>query len=763
MLKLCMLCWGVSSFLSMETSFAQKEIMTRHNPRHLTRGKLWATYRNNGLQGGANIDGSDGQNQEGLGYPGNVGRELHDFVEYWLDVAAVVTGAPNILEVPNTTRANNSRSEGIWVLGVIGSDTLVSYTGPRDFTPDIRTLNYDIRNSLEKQLGNNVGVNAARSNYSPYHNTIQQEPVEIHNYMYNHYIPNDQEAEEIIISQWTNKLNIRVTRKARAWSYQDYDDFILVELIFENTGAQAVKDAYFALMNCFSVSLAGHTWGSGAGMSWPDWRTNQDPAQDDVYRYTQASNYQPDLSGHAEFSQVKLSYQRDGDWFGSSWNDTGEPYKSQFASRGENELQGQLEEQLLSAAYVGMGPVDYAPPFVNDNNVYIAPRVSDQPYAVKSWANKYVKSEEINEPSRQRHTDRVMYRMLTDISNGAVDDNPDEPKLVTHAHVYGPYDLNPGEKAKVVIAFVAGSAASVLGMDEISYARSANAQDQMLLGERSIFEHYRRATFAYENGYDLPDAPPDVDFRLSFNDLGQNRLTWSDSTDAQADPDYVGDEAQDIRAYRVYRSQPPSFNWHTGPWVFVAEVPVHDATAYSPTSRTYTFDDPGSYSGLNYYYSVRAVDSGHQHWYDNNGADLGPIPPLEGGYSAPEQKNMIAVTPFQKSLPKYDAFSEPIRVVPNPYRLDFSDPDHMYPDAADPLKIRFINLPRHCMIRIFSTSGDMVYEKEQISTNSAETAWRHEALMVTGEVVSGIYFWVVESLMEESKGKIQTGTLLIVK
>ena len=749
--------------LLSQVSLAQKEIITRYKPRLLTRAKLWSTFRNNGLQGGANIDGATGQDQEGLEYPGNAGRELHDFVEYWLDVAAVVRGEPNILEVPNSTRANNSRGEGIWVLGVVNGDTMVSYTGPRDYTPDIRTLKYDIKNSPEANLGNNFGPNAARSNYSPYHYTVSNEPIEIHNYMYGSYIPYDQEAEEIIICQWTNKLNIRITRKARAWSYQDYDDFILDELIFENTGADSVKDAYFVFMNAFSVSLSGHTWGSGAGMSWPDWRTNNDPAQDDVYRYTKAPNYHSDLNKDDEFRNFKLSYQRDGDWFGSSWDDTGEPYKSQFASRGQNESQGQKENQLLAYAYVGMGPIDYMPPFVNDNNDYVAPLIDDQPYAVKWWPNKYIKSDEINEPSRQRNSEREMYRMLTDASDGLVYENPEEPKLVTHAHVYGPYNLGPGDKAKIVVAFVAGSAASVLGVDEITYARSDDARENFFLGEQALFEHYKRAQFAYDNGYDLPDPPPDVHFSLTFNELGQVRVIWTDSTDSAVDPDYEGEEARDVRAYRVYRSQPPSYNWHTGPWELAVEMDVKDPRYYNPETRKYVFDDPGSFSGLNYYYSVRAVDSGHEHWYDINGVDRGPIPPLEGGYSAPEQKNMIAVTPYQKAQPEYDAFSKKIRVVPNPYRLDYNDPKHMYPDAADPLKIRFINLPRHCMIRIFSASGDMIYEAEQNSPNAAEASWRHEAKMVTGEVVSGIYFWVVESLMPESKGQIQKGTLLIVK
>ena len=130
---------------------------------------------------------------------------------------------------------------------------------------------------------------------------------------------------------------------------------------------------------------------------------------------------------------------------------------------------------------------------------------------------------------------------------------------------------------------------------------------------------------------------------------------------------------------------------------------------------------------------------------------------------SPEQKNMIAITPYQGSRTVFDQMSEPIRVVPNPYRLDFDDPFHMYPDAGDPYKIRFINLPRKCIIRVYTASGDLVLEKKHLKETSGESAWRQESITLSGNVVSGIYFWVVESLVKESIGQVQTGTLAIVK
>jgi hypothetical protein len=48
------------------------------------------------------------------------------------------------------------------------------------------------------------------------------------------YDPN--EAEEVIESKWETPLGITVTRTSRAWSYPDYDDFIIYDYQLENTG-----------------------------------------------------------------------------------------------------------------------------------------------------------------------------------------------------------------------------------------------------------------------------------------------------------------------------------------------------------------------------------------------------------------------------------------------------------------------------------------------------------------------------------------------
>ena len=47
---------------------------------------------------------------------------------------------------------------------------------------------------------------------------------------------NPDEAEQIIIQKWNTSAGIGVTRTSRAYSYPDYDDFIIYEYTFENNG-----------------------------------------------------------------------------------------------------------------------------------------------------------------------------------------------------------------------------------------------------------------------------------------------------------------------------------------------------------------------------------------------------------------------------------------------------------------------------------------------------------------------------------------------
>ena len=751
-----------SLFILINMLFAQQDMTEGYRPRNLTRGKMWSSYRNNGLDGGGNRSKSDSHSQESLTYPGNMSRVGLDFIEYFIDVSAYLAGEPNVIEIPRVTIPQSSKGQGVWILAVDDQgDTLVSYSGPRNVTYDVQPAPYNINNSPEAVLGDTTYHNLERSNFSTYHNSITgNEPIEIHNYRYHHYTAHNNSPEEIIISQWNTKTGIRVTRKAYAWGYPNFDDFIIQELVFENIGTKILDPAYLTLMNSFSLNSMAHGWADKFGMNWSDWRHNRQQTQDDLFFYTKADTFTADDSENTDlYKNYIMFYQRDDDWFGTNWDDTGQPYKLEAASAHADEMQGQLENQLLAYQYIGMGVLDYLP----DNTNFVHPSSAIQPVYAKWWHGGENNQFDYEDPNSGMHTDQEMFTMVIGNNDQDITKTPQDPGLGTHALVFGPYRLEPGQKTKLVIAFVGGSGADWLGEDELTWSTTEDATAERILGERSMFRNFDRAKFAYENNYNVPDPPPDVKISFANTQLGQIKIKWSDDVEDAQDPDYENEEARDVRGYRVYKSWPPSHYWHYGPWEFLIDIPIGSPKYYEEANGTYSYIDSTSYSGYNYYYSVHTYDSGHDHWIDVNGNDVGPILPLESGMTSVEQKNPIAITPYQGSMASFDSMNVPIRVVPNPYRLDFNDPLHMYPDVADPYKLRFINLPKACIIRLYSVNGDLVYERKHTNENSAEESWRQDTISLSGRVDSGIYFWVVESLDPASNGQIQKGTLAIVK
>jgi hypothetical protein len=375
------------------------------------------------------------------------------------------------------------------------------------------------------------------------------------------------------------------------------------------------------------------------------------------------------------------------------------------------------------------------------------------------------------------NSDRNLYNEF--IGSGRVpadQPNPDHLSRVTFAHTYGPYDLAPGEKAKVVVAWVAGSGAEFAGpggspMDVYEWARQGN-QNQVADGERALAQHLERAQFAYDNGYDLPDAPPDVAIFVDSDENGNNAITWSDRVEKSPDPDYTGDEALDVQGYRVYRTQ----NNHLGPWELVADIPkgaTPTNTEYAPgtpwtsptisysNGGTYTYRDVESVPGFRYWYSVHTYDSGHSDW---NGTGRS-IPSLESGHSAPEQRMNVSRSPIVIATAEKDALAEQVRVVPNPFRDDPGDVDHRYPPASN--NIRFVNIPRKAKISIFSISGDLIavinHPQRTTDPDRGEATWGQRTRTFSGRVAAGRYYYVVESLVAGETGKKQTGMFMIIK
>ena len=808
-------------------------------PRYLTRSKLWTTYRMTGQQGQQADPSADANSQAGLSYPWS-SVCAGEYIVFWnkplLSHLGNVFGARS----PNASRNENSHGEGTYILAKAKNRKFISYSGPRNVSPDVIKIGYNTLFEAEADLG----VNDDKSNYWPGapRPEINDEPIEIHNYQYHKYIGRDNEAEEIIIVRWTTGIGITVTKKAKAWSYQKYDDFIIVENVFEYTGdsnGDGIVDStdvfgtdlpeltgvYFAFANMLSSSLQGETWGDYP-MTWADWRRNEPAAQDDFYKYSDSPEYHALIAEDTpDYVGKKMSYGWDGDDPDNDYDDTGEPYVDKYSLRNTgNEQQGQSETQLLSYAFIGMAPLDYDPTdgYANDLESYIAPETMDQPSRCKWW-HYFELEEKPLEPNLISFTEEEIYDKITMDDPG--NNNPafyidpprvdDERAVGTYAHfqIYGPYTMQPGDKVKIVMAYVGGSGADYLANQgvydpklapENAWARSLHPgkMKEYEYGERSLFHNLSLAQEIYDLGYDVPDPPPDVKIKeVSSTPKGYMQVLWNDETLKAEDPDYAGEEARDVAGFRVYKmltggaadkADPTeqrsddrlSNHWHNGPYELMDEIRKGQLRSdlglidYYPHKHEYIFTDVTTRppyettwsQATQYFFSVRSFDTGHSDW---NGTGQS-VPSLESGLSAPEQKMLLGEEPYFRTSQSVDRMDSNIRVVPNPYKADGV---HQYSMS---IIIKFINIPQKCTIKIYSVSGELV-AKVRHNEPSPVGEWEQKTINLAGNVAPGIYFWVVESEIEgdygyvsdegetippvslNSKGKIQKGTLLIIR
>ena len=744
---------------------------------HFYRPMLTVGFRNVGIQG------SFLSYRYGMQYP-NTGSPP------WEEPAAGQYGTIRLSGVHNWAALDNvvRYGHGVWTMT---SDARVVYTGVRAGMQDahITPMQYDVSadpelSHLGKQwyhprrptvkLGygerypEGVEETSLGANWWPGSDLIEEgrktqpydrEPVHIYNWNFCAYPTYDQQPEEIVVTQWTNSQGLTTVERGYAWSHPDFDDLFLDEYVIENTGDTngdgiadlpplALNELYVGFQDRYDNGTAGRGVGYGYDQRMDDWYA-----------------FDPDL---------KLLYMWDGDHpLHNPWDDTGDPYKDDLAN--PSRKIGQGENTLMCPAHLGVAVVAYtddstSPYAFNARDIdrgYVVPE-GDQPYAARFWES--YSEDEQGDPSSVEMTAGEMY---SEVLGGGrqIDPDPDHPSGQFSMLVFGPYDLPPGAKLKIVLAYVAGHPGQMLGnTDMFTWARKGN-QAELPLGLDALKQNVDAARFAYANAYDIPDCPPDVNFRTGSNASAQMRVDWPDAVESASHPDYAGSEAADITGYRVYRS-----TWFdVGPWELLADIAVGTVGQETPTYRVsregdlYVCEDLQSAAGFFYHYSVRAYAGPHSDWSPGN-----PKSPLsmsdlpvhiqshlqvgqEGGWSALTQRIHADESPFAVPSTETEASRATVLVVPNPYIPDAS---HAYPGSN---KIRFVGMPSKCRILVFSASGEVVSNVTHNDATKAEHDYDQQTWVYNGQIAAGVYFWVVENLLDgPDLGRLQKGTLMVI-
>lgn len=594
---------------------------------------------------------------------------------------------------------------------------------------------------------------------------LTRDPVVIHNYRFAEYQTpgppsapsgrSDEWPEEIILTRWTTLAGVTFTRRTMAWSYPAWDDFIVTEIEFENTGdttGDGLRDLPEETLDEVYIPMVGAWMTSDAGLSHYDhahaWHLYDAAGLDDWVVYSENAGYAGPAAG------LKMIVDWDGDSPEFPFDDTGDPVNA--LTLDPNCDTGRPDGEFVSFQYMGFGPLAYEDGGTwgfntRDAGKYVQP-TGDQPHAVRFWR---IESKTVSDdPRPDFHDRRTMYDM---VASAGFDGNPAKMGVFYSAQTFGPYTLAPGDKAKLVVAWVGGSGA---GEDDLyTWARRArHDQSELAKGEGWMVEFFNRAKWAYDNEYDLPDAPPDVYVNVTNSPNATNLLTWNSAASA-VHPDYG---VADVAGYRIYRSV-----WNPdGPWTQAGQV----------TSGTTTFSDDESATGFNYWYSVRAFASGHETWTGRVGT-MGTLPSkvqaqvkegLEAGQWGQAQRKAPFFSPKQPAVSETENLDREVFVVPNPFRV--GDVNLQYPGKD---QIRFVNVPSVCWIYVFNSAGDMVAQVKHDDRTDApnnpdawlgEAQWDQLAMSLgTGPIPSGIYYFVVESLVPGQEDKKRSGKFMVIR
>ena len=384
--------------------------------------------------------------------------------------------------------------------------------------------------------------------------------------------------------------------------------------------------------------------------------------------------------------------------------------------------------------------ISYCPPWVGVKLLRTISRVPDPVRAVHRW---WVWSP----GDTTRDEDHERYRLM---SGGGAADPADCPFDGSCSPIQllsvGPFArLEAGDSLTVDFAYVGGD-------------------DQAQLLANSDY-----AQFAAGIDYRLPSAPPSPRVHV---ETGHERVDvwWDDSPESASDPTSPAPGGRDFEGYRLYlgldRSHP----------TLVGQFDLPDSTGLNTGLSSALAAEPLVLDGVTYRYrrSFHGLKDGFHYYGAVTSYDQGDVatPTLESGRS----QNDFAAIPLAGPRETGGRVS----VFPNPYRVEAQW------DAGTTVRnhyVWFAGLPQRCMIRIYTLSGDRVFERDfDGATYSGENArgvydprtdrdtgapalsrgaFAWDLITARGQAAAtGLYLWVVE---DRESGKVQRGRLLLVK
>ena len=298
---------------------------------------------------------------------------------------------------------------------------------------------------------------------------------------------------------------------------------------------------------------------------------------------------------------------------------------------------------------------------------------------------------------------------------------------------------------------------------------SPMASDFYVIASYDIEDYNRYIWNSRRNFWELKEPPYSLDslqqlygngFDPNIYDIDHN-FFWGDSVFYFAKQDWNADDLSDPDGiHKVYPDEPPP-----------TTLNLDTARVYYPEELT----DDGLFKYYEYEYIIKNLLPSRLYYVSVTAFDYGSPTSGLASLETPPNKNYVAeYAQNQNSLAESEGLN--VIVYPNPYRVDggyyaggFEGRDYIDSTFGGTLipqvgltdertrAIHFINLPHKCTIRIFSLDGDLIREIQhdypKDSPRSMEERW-DLITRNTQAIVSGIYYWSVESEFGSQIGKL---------
>jgi hypothetical protein len=540
------------------------------------------------------------------------------------------------------------------------------------------------------------------------------------------------EPEEWITTRLRYEIeHLDVEAKVMAWSVPRYDDFVLYKVILSNSGDVPLRDVRWGIKRSFRQNQNNFT--RDEKYLWNEERKMFVFYDDRTFDWT---------------SEQETQYQFAT---GPQTGDVGDP--------GDITVENGLRHELRSTAVYTLCNFS-APPDKNGNEsyhyniVHVGGVTENQPGTPPRESN-LIQPDPPNEVLRKLNIEQTRMSWDEAKNDPSVEDGTKwerEPALILS---YGPYDFAVGESKEIIFGFVAGQ----MARDRIYAGGIENTQKVSLpdsytypgctldeiwtfvkIGLDSLYKNHAAAVELINNNFVVQTYPPPTvgpekgDYLSVVPEPGIMKITFPTIPDSYTDP-VKG--VNDVAGYRIYRS-PISL---VGPWELIDDISKSEASGLTDGGGNVVYIDETPEPGIGYHYTISS--------YDTDGHESTPV----------IYNRFVEFTQLAPGI----ADGTGTLVVPNPFRIVAN-----YQSSDQANRITFLNVPSHCVIRIYNVAGELIREFEH-DDGSGEQSWGSSAdqdLQLSRyykRVSPGIYVYHVESKVEGHEGETFVGKFAIIR